>query len=205
MALDGTAAGLRASIAEWLDDTTLAASIPDFITMAEARFNRLLREIDMEARAFATTGGEWMTLPADFGGMRSVFVRGVPNDPLEQMESGEMRRLYGFASPGAPRAFAITAGQLQFAPVPVDPVEIEMVYSRKVPPLASNDGNWLLTDHPDVYLYACLLAGEMRGWNDGRLPLLKSAFDEGLQEIVINSEKKRYGAAPLSPRIAVRA
>ena len=36
MALDGTYAGLKASVADWLNRADLTAVVPDFITLAEA-------------------------------------------------------------------------------------------------------------------------------------------------------------------------
>jgi hypothetical protein len=51
MALDGTYAGLQASVARWLDRSDLAADIPDFITLGEARLNDRLRLAGNEAAA----------------------------------------------------------------------------------------------------------------------------------------------------------
>ena len=199
--LDGTASGLRASIAEWLDDATLSASIPDFILMAEARMNRLLRIGDEEVRATATITGEYLPLPSDFGGMRSIFVSGSPNRPLQQMESGSLRtRFENVAGAAYPGYFAISGNQLQFGPV-VASGNLEIVYYRRIPPLATNTTNWLLTAHPDVYLYGSLMAAEMRGWNDERLPMLKAAFDTGMMEIQIDSDRRKWGAAPVAPAL----
>lgn len=200
MALDGTAVGLIASVAEWLDDATLATSIPDFIVMAEARMNRMIRAFDQEARSDASATGQYLALPTDCAGIRSIMVTGSPNLPIDQMESGDMRRLYGTAV-GKPQAYALSANQLQFAPVPDAPYPIEIVYYRRLPPLATNTTNWLLTSHPDCYLYGALMSAEMRGWNDERLPLLKSSFDTVMSEINMDSETRKWGAAPIYPRI----
>lgn len=204
MALDGTATGLQASIADWLDDTTKTAVIPDFIKMAEARFNRKLRVSAMEARATASTvaATEYLALPLDCAGVRSIFIEGSPDRPLDMMDRGELQRRFANYGQQKPRAYSISAGQLAFGPVPDAAYTIEIDYYRQLPPLASNSTNWLLTAHPDIYLYACLLAAEMHGWNDARLPMLKAAFDEGLAEIEQDSASLKYGAAPLYPRIA---
>lgn len=194
---------LRASIADWLDDTTLSAVIPDFIAMCEARMNRLLRVSDQEVRATSNLNGEYLSLPADFGGMRSVFIEGRPDRPLEQVESSALRLRFGRVTGSPwPQGYAISGNQLQFGPV-VGSGAIEMVYWRRIPPLATNATNWLLTSHPDVYLYGSLLAAEMRGWNDNRLPMLKAAFDEGIAEILVDGERRRWGAAPLAPSLDV--
>ena len=201
MALDGTYTGLQATLAEWLDDATLSASIPDFVKMAEARLNRVLNTWNMEARSTAVTSGEYLALPADFDGLRSIFIVGSPNVPLIQMESGDMRRFYSNAMAGKPQAYALSGGQIQFAPIPNAVYSIEIVYIRDLPPLATAGTNWLLANHPDCYLYGALMSAEMRGWNDSRLPMLKAAFDTAIKEIADDSEDLRWGAAPLFPRI----
>ena len=61
MALDGTYAGLKASIAAWLDDDSLTAVIPDFITLAEARFNDRLRLSAMETQLTVVPGTASLT------------------------------------------------------------------------------------------------------------------------------------------------
>ena len=55
MALDGTYNGLQASIAGWLTRSDLAALIPDFITLAEARLNERLRLAPMETQTRVST------------------------------------------------------------------------------------------------------------------------------------------------------
>ena len=201
MALDGTALGLVASIAEWLDDGTLAASIPDFIKMAESRLNRLLTAFAQEARADAVMAGEYLALPADCNSVRSIFVIGSPNVVLNQMVPDDMREIYGGYGAQKPIVYALTAAQIQFAPIPNAPYPVEIVYYRNVPPLATNTTNWVLTSHPDCYLYGSLLAAEIHGWNSEKVPLLKAAFDTAIKEINDDSDAMRWSAAPLFPRI----
>ncbi|MCK8356920.1 hypothetical protein LXA28_18340, partial [Erwinia amylovora] len=44
--------------------------------------------------------------------------------------------------------------------------------------------NWLLTDHPDLYLYGSLLQAEAYLFNDDRLAVWKTAHDEVMAEIM---------------------
>src|SRR5512139_3906380 len=84
-----TYATLVSAATEWLardQDTTLVARIPDFITLAEAKLNRLLNHPQMEATATSTVdlgGGspEIIALPADFQTMRSVRLTSVTGKP----------------------------------------------------------------------------------------------------------------------------
>lgn len=198
MALDGTYTGLLASIAEWLDDATLAASIPDFVRMAEARFNRVLRTPDMEARATATATAERTALPTDFTGMRTVFIDGSPDRPLEQRSLAALRGATR-GTAGIPTAYAIADEAIVLAPSPVAATVLDMVYYRRLPALATNSSNWLLTNHPDLYLFMSLLHAELRGWNDARLPMLKSAVDGMLGELMVDATRRQWGGAPLVP------
>jgi hypothetical protein len=198
MALDGTYTGLLATIQEWLDDTTIAASAPDFVRMAEARFNRKLRTVGMEARATATAVDERTTLPADFRGMRTIFIEGSPDRPLEQRSLAALRELT-LGETGTPAFYAIADGQLVLHPTPSGELVLDMIYFRQVPALAENGSNWLLTDNPDLYLMMALTFAEMRGWNDSRLPLLKTAADEMLDEVAKDSIKQQWGGAPIVP------
>ena len=47
-----------------------------------------------------------------------------------------------------------------------------------IPALATTDPNWLLTAHPDHYLFGSLVEAEMFGVNDERAPLWKARRDE---------------------------
>ena len=75
-----TYATLVAAIEEWLardGDATLSARIPDFITLAESKFNRTLFIPQMEKRATADVDTasdepEFITLPSDFQTMRRI-------------------------------------------------------------------------------------------------------------------------------------
>ena len=201
MALD-TYTGLVASVQDWLDDTSFAAIIPDFILLTEADLNRRLRTAGQEVRSTATVSGEYLALPSDFGGMRAIHFEGTPDRPLTQMAIAEMLREYAGYITGIPTAYAISGGQLQFAPAPGStPLTVELVYYRTIPPLtAGNPTNWLLTSHPDAYLIGCLLNAEMRGWDDKRLPLLKGRYDEVVAQISDDARRRQWGAAPVAPR-----
>jgi len=203
MALDGTADGLRATIAEWLDDATLATAIPDCIRMCEARLNRILKIYEQEVRATAVLTGEFMSLPVDCKSVRSInFSGSLPYGQLTQIEAGDMLRTYGGVySSATPQAFSVSGNELRFAPAATAPFPIEIIYFRRLPPLAINSSNWLIVESPDVYLYGSLMAAEMRGWNDARLPMLKAAFDSTIPELIIASEQMRWGASPIAPRI----
>ena len=61
---------------------------------------------------------------------------------------------------------------------------------QKIPALSdSATTNWLLTAHPDLYLFGSLVGAEMSGVNDERAPLWKARRDEILDEVEKLSNK----------------
>ena len=55
----GTFAQLKTAAANWLDRSDLTDRIPEFIALAEARFNRILRTRDMETVSTAISTVCW--------------------------------------------------------------------------------------------------------------------------------------------------
>jgi hypothetical protein len=174
------------AIVDTLVDAELAAKAPRFIALAEARFDRLLFNLEGEgiATAVASAGVGSVGLPNDFKKMRSLHIEDAPSVVLSQMSLDDLRGLWLDAAPARPENYAIVEGELQLGPVPDEDYTLTMTYSKGVLALSpTNQSNWLLTAHPDLYLYSALIHAEFHGWNDERLPLIKSGVDEMVAEI----------------------
>lgn len=203
MALD-TYSDLSTAITDWLDDTSLSTSVDTFIRLAEARFNRELNTPDMEATTTLDGGATSITLPTDFYEVRGIYLNASATTPLEPLSLDALKSIYPDSFSGTPRAYAIDGVSLVLGPLPNSTCTITLKYKQKIPALtSSNTTNWLLTKHPDLYLFGTLVAAELRGWNDSRLPVLKSALDEALGEIVQAGRRARFGAGPLRMRAPV--
>lgn len=200
MALD-TYANLKTSIAGWLNRSNLTAVIPDFITLAEARFNREIRAPEMETRASVAASSEYVALPTGFLGMRSIYLAGSPDRPLDYFAPQHLKTLRAETAAGQPAAYTIVDDQLLLVPAPSASPTLEMVYFAKIPALSdANTTNWLLTDHPDLYLSASLAAAEAYIWNDERLPMWRETSTAIIDAINAAGDKKRRGSAPLVAR-----
>ena len=69
-----TFAGLKSSIADWLNRSDLTTQIPDFIALAEADFNAKLRIRQMEQIDAITIDSETESVPTGFIGVRSLYI-----------------------------------------------------------------------------------------------------------------------------------
>lgn len=185
-------ASLVDAITDQLDDAGLADSAPLFIQLAEAMFNRRLHTLDCEGTATATAAAQ-VALPADFKGLRTVWLDDY--GPLAQLGPDDFQQLYREdTSTGVPVHYSLFSGTLNLGPLPDAAYTINLTYLRTLTALSdSSTSNWLLEQHPDLYLYASLLHAEFRGWNDDRLPMLNSAVEGLLAEINAHDARKRLG------------
>jgi hypothetical protein len=182
----------------YLKRTDYTPRIPTFIALTEARLNRLLDDPEMEVRATATGTGQYTALPADF--KRMVGVRTGNDYALEQISAAQMTSLDQTLT-GTPRRYAIIDGAITFAPID-SAANITMLYVRRIPALtAAAPTNWLLTLAPDLYLYGCLLQAHLYGWYDERIEMFKRAYDEAIAEMKNDADTRRWGSAPLRPRL----
>jgi len=195
----GSWSGLREAVAAWLDRDDLNDRIPDFIRLAEARFRREI--VRTEQETIVSLPG---TLPSDFDSARAVYLTDAPTIALTQISPAELRGRYSGPGTGPPQVYAISAGQIIVGPPPNAAYAATLLYNRKIPALGSSvQTNWLLDDHPDLYLFGTLLHAEFFGWNDDRLPLIKSAVDEAIIEINDAGNRRRYGGGPIAARSPV--
>lgn len=189
---------LVAEVQAFMDDAvTITPRIPTFIRMTEARVNRLLQDPEQEARATLSATGQYTPLPADFGELVGVT---VGTGRLRQVSAAEMAAIDSSIT-GTPIVFAIADGSIALAPVNAT-ANIQLLYRKRVPPLTSGSPtNWLMDTAPDVYLYGCLSAAAQFTVDDERAPLWNQLFENAIEELRADGERRRWGAAPLAPAL----
>lgn len=144
---------LQAEFALWCDRDDLAARFPAFLALAEAQMNRVLRAKGSTGRATVTVGTEYVVIPSDLEEVVSFrLADGTRLDPVEQDTLADFE-----PATGTPRFYAIVGANFHFYPTPATPVSADLTYYAKVPALTvTAPTNWVLTGHPDAYLYGAL-------------------------------------------------
>jgi hypothetical protein len=138
-------------------DEGLIARLPYFIGRAEALFQRELFSPEREARATLVVASRVAALPADFGGVKLVWVEAPEVRVLDRLTAGALRSRYPSVQEGSPSHFAIEGEAMMFGLVPAEGAAVELNYIGGIPGLGANQpSNWLLADHPDVYIQAAL-------------------------------------------------
>jgi hypothetical protein len=189
-----TFAELKTAVENWLDHQLFTASVPEFIALFESCANRRLRVRQMETSTDLTPSSGAATLPSDYLAWRRLTSTGADRIELEYVHPSYLQAAYPSSPTDVPRIFTIEGGTLKIRPV--DDTGLEFDYYARIPALSdSATTNWLLTAHPDVYLFGALVEAEMFGVNDERMPLWKARRDEILAEIEQLSNKTRGAGA----------
>lgn len=200
MALDNYA-NLQVEVADWLNRADLTAKIPTFIRLLESQMNRKLRVRQMQTRSTASLAAEYLALPTDFLSVHNVQILDTPVSRVEYAsisEVSEFRKLYPNQRP---TRFNVDGSTFQFAPIPDNTYTVEIVYYAMITPLATAGTNWLLNEHPDIYLYGTLMQAAPYLNNDDRISVWGSALTGILEDMTVADEKGTRGGGPLRARI----
>jgi hypothetical protein len=196
-------AGLQASVAAFLNREDLTAQIPDFITLAEARFNRELRVNAMVQRDTTIATTAYVELPDDWLQHISVMITDPTNSysALTYIPVEEYYDLRNDGMTGQTRYYTIIDDNIALLPEPSGNITLEIVYYGKVPALSdSNTSNWLLARSPDLYLHGALIQAEAYLQNDERVPLWVAAVDKTIADMTLESERAKRPSGALAAR-----
>lgn len=163
-----TYAELKTAIDAWMHaNSGLDTYIPDFVTATESMIaygldlpNRKinpLRVLDMTTRATASVSAQYVDWPSDALGIRNIQINGTETRNLDFLLPEEMDKRYLGTTSGEPKAYSIIGRQLQFGPIPDTTYTCEIAYYKKYAAFSADaDNNWVLTNHPFIYLYGSL-------------------------------------------------
>lgn len=196
---------LKAAVATWLARSDLTSDIPDFILEAEEDFNNTLRVLQMETRANFSITGEYVTVPNDFLEFRSGYIDGSPRRPMAYLSPDLQTGANGPSNPrsGGKVYFSMAGGSFRFDPPMASlPVDAVILYYAKIPPLASNATNWLLTRAPSLYLYSACWHGSIRIMDDDRAMRAAGLVESLKAKLIASGNRARWGGTSMTMRAA---
>jgi hypothetical protein len=145
---------LQSAISDFLARSDLAAKVPDFITIAEARLSHALRAHEMQTTSSGSLTDGVIALPSDYIEWVSARWIGSRTADLAFVAPDSPEWRFRFRPNGDPTMFTILAGNVEIRPIVSG--NLKLYYYQSIPPLATNSTNWLLTKCPDIYLYTSL-------------------------------------------------
>lgn len=175
---------LRFAVGDHVGNRNLSDVMPRFVIMAESALNKKLRTRQMITTDTLTFASGVATLPSDFIEMINVYgVGGVPlhSAPLSDIQR-EGSQYYRYAINGTDILIRAFSG------------DRDIEYYAKLPTLTASPttSNWLLSDAPDVYLYATALEAA-KFLKDADLGLAtKELLDGAMAALKVNDDRARW-------------
>lgn len=190
-----TYAELQSAVANWLGRDDLNARIPEFITLFEATACRRLGVRETQTTTNLTPSSGMATLPTDFLSAKRVTWMG--SSPVDLVyEHPSIIAWTPVTETGTPNKYTIEGSKLKVRPV--SDTTLELLYAASTAAV-SGTLNWLMTKHPDAYLFGSLCEAEGFVVNDERSALWRSRMEAAFDEIVKSDFRYR---GPMQVRVA---
>ena len=207
-----TFAGLKSSIADWLNRSDLTTQIPDFIALAEADFNAKLRIRQMEQIDTITIDAESVSVPTGFISVRSLYILLSSNKyVLEYITPHNMFEVKAGSTAGRPRVYTIESDNetesLRFGPAPDTSYTGYLSYYKSFGALSdSNTTNYILNKHPGIYLYGSLYhaANFLGGIDPNQVQQWLQMYISAMERCENNDRQDSYGGAPVTQRTDIQ-
>jgi hypothetical protein len=175
---------LQIALSSFLGDTLKASNYPDFIRLFEATANRTLAVREQQATATLTIVSGSASLPADYMTWRAARWTGTtPYISLEWMDPAYLDANWVALTSGYPRFFIIRGSTFTIRPA-VNTHTVLFDYFSTIPLLTTlAPTNWLLTAHPDAYLFGSLCEAASFSEFGEQAVFWKARRDEVFKEI----------------------
>lgn len=199
----GTYTELQAAVASWLKRSDLTSIIPDLIVLAEARIAR-----DLRIRAqitFATlstvASQDYQSLPAGFLEIENITLatdieRTLTYETPEQLDA----RFPLGSGNGMPAAYSILGDRIYFGPCPDSVYSVKFTYYSRIAALSVTPTNWLLTNHPSIYLFATLAEAAPFTLEDQRAALWEAKYAADLEKLQSTDDESLRSGSVLRVR-----
>jgi len=186
-----TYAELKSAIADFLNRDDLTSTIPTFISLGEAQIARDVRHWKQEKRVTTSVDERYENLPNDWIELKLITLStGAMLETVAPSNMADMRARSD--TPGVPKYVRMTADQLEFYPTPSAATDISMLYYARTPALSdASPTNWLLSDAPDVLLYASLIHSAPYLAEDARVQIWGSLYQSGVEKLNIENQRGR--------------
>jgi hypothetical protein len=145
---------LQTAAGNWLNRTDLTSRLPEFIALAESRFNRILNTPEMETIATLSTTAESVALPTDFWEARGAYLDTDPRQVLEEVTLAFLRDRYSAQTTGRPQVYAISGANIVLGPAPDTTYSLKLTY-KQTTPAARVQRDQLAADEAPGHLPLC--------------------------------------------------
>jgi hypothetical protein len=192
-------ASLKTEVGSWINRSDLATTITGLVQLGEMRVYRDLRIRQMETALSGTISSGVLAVPSGYVEMKYLYVSGSPGVKLQRKDSEWIYANYPTRSADSkPMFFAREGTNFVFGPYPDSAYTLTGSYYKRLDALSdSNTTNWLITDAPDLILFATLCEAAPWLMNDERVALWEKKYDQIMRRIQRNDEQEEFSGSPL--------
>lgn len=198
----GTLAELKTAIGTYSNTPAYSATVlSELVALAEARLNR---ELPLRVNWASTTltgsvGSASLALPSGYVESDALFLS-TYSPALVELSKRDVISLEQVLTNGTPTAWAILGTNIVLDRQ-CDQAHTFILHYRVAFNLATTDPNWLLTNHPDIYLNACLLEAALLTKDSEWGTAVKAKLDEGMAELRRLDARNASGTLVVDPAL----
>jgi hypothetical protein len=123
-----------------------------------------------------------VAVPTGFLEAKAFMLNASPRQELTFMPDDTQVSMYPNSNE-SPLFYSIVGSNFRFAPVPSTTVTATLTYYKAITALATTSPNWLLTSHPDIYLYGTLMEAAPYLHDDNRIGLWAAGLRECVSQL----------------------
>ena len=185
---------LKQEIQDWMDRTDIAGKSDDFVTLAEAGLNRKLSALEVDTTLTGTTDSRTIDLASlgvlvplslwmnDYG--REIEILKLADGDFPVIETA-----------GKPSIWASLNDDIVFDRPLGGAYSFRLHHTVKFDLVEDDDTNWLLTNHPDVYLAACIVWGAGFVDDNPKIARYSALLTDFINDVNRQERKKNKGTA----------
>ena len=187
-----TYAELQTAVQNWLNrtDADMVARAVELIALAEAKL-KVDEDIWTVTKTTLALATAEVALPSAYREMKYLYLDSdTARGELELRTAPELAEVRSRNATGIPRYFAVHKNEdastktLLLAPTPDGSYTAQFWYKAGIAVLSdTNTTNWLLTNYPNLYLYAALLESAPYLRDDERILLWQGMYDDGVNRL----------------------
>jgi hypothetical protein len=185
-------ADLKTAVQSWMDRTDISGSADDFVTLAEAGLNRELTALEVDTTLTGTIDSEYISI-ASLGieTPLDLFMTDYSREwPLLKLRDGDFPKV---DTSGKPTIWSYNNEQIMFDRPLGSAYSFRLHHTVKFDLVDDADTNWLLTNHPDIYLCATIAWGAACVADDATRQRFGAPLDAFVASVNQDQRKKNKG------------
>jgi hypothetical protein len=192
---------LQSAISDWMARTDVSGSAADFITLGEARLNRLLGVVGTTATLTGTIGSAELDISAlSVQEPQNLYVSDGSSELF--MTPRALGTYVTTTIEGRPTIWSLEGDKLKFDRPMEEAYTFRFVYLGRFALSDAAPTNEFLTDNPDLYLAASIVWG-CTYTKDGAVGMWKSMLDEFVSEVSAENARKKRSQLTTDPALAM--